>query len=78
MNWNDLPIFALLLTAGGVANYIYAEPIARLFHRLVPEHWDSEPDCQRTCGRMLSAAGGLLFAVTFVAGSGSLNKSHRL
>ncbi|WP_428304429.1 hypothetical protein [Lacipirellula sp.] len=68
MNWNDLPNFALLLLAGGVANYIYAEPMARFFHRLVPGHWDSEPECQRTCGRMLSAAGGLLFAVTFVTG----------
>lgn len=68
MNWNDLPNFALLLLAGGVANYFYAEPMARLFHRLVPEHWDSQPECQRTCGRFLSAAGGLLLAVTFVTG----------
>lgn len=67
MNGNELAVFALLLLAGGLVNYRYAEPIAAAFRRWVPECWDSEPACQRLAGQLMSASGVVLFAAARLA-----------
>jgi len=68
MSGNELAVFALLLLAGGLANYRFAEPIAAAFRRLVPDSWESEPSSHRLSGKLLSASGIILFATSSVTG----------
>ena len=67
MNGNELAVFALLLLAGGLANYRFAERIATAIHRLVPDSWESDASSHRLSGQLLSASGLILFAATAVA-----------
>lgn len=67
MNGNELAVFALLLLAGGLANYRFAEPIAATFRRWIPDCWDSEPRCQRLIGQTMSFSGVVLFVATTLA-----------
>jgi len=67
MHGNELAVFALLLLAGGLANYRFAEPIAATIRRLVPDSWESEPRCQRLIGQMMSFSGVVLFVATTLA-----------
>jgi len=68
MTGNELAVFALLLLAGGLANYRFAERIAAAIHRLVPDSWESEPGSHRLSGQLLSASGIILFATSAVTG----------
>lgn len=68
MNWNDLTAFSLFLLVGGLANYVFAEAISRGFRPWLPDFWDSEPDCQRITGKVMSAMGLFTLAVTTVTG----------
>jgi hypothetical protein len=65
---NELAVFALLLLAGGLANYRFAEPIAAAMRRLVPDSWESDPGSHRLSGQLMSASGIILFAATAVTG----------
>lgn len=67
MTGNEQAVFAILLLAGGLANYRFAETIAAAFARWIPDCWDSEPHCQRTAGQVMSVAGAILFATTTLA-----------
>lgn len=67
MTGNEQAVFAILLLAGGLVNYRFAEPIAAAFRRWIPECWDSEPHCQRITGQLMSLSGAILFAATTVA-----------
>lgn len=64
MTGDELAIFALLLLAGGLANYRFAEPIAGAIRRLVPDSWESDPGCHRLSGQLMSASGIILFAAS--------------
>lgn len=68
MNGNEHAVFAILLLAGGLVNYRFAESIAAAFRRWIPECWDSEPHCQRLSGQVMSLSGAIMFVATIVAG----------
>jgi hypothetical protein len=68
MTGNELAVFALLLLAGGLANYRFAERIAMAIHRLVPDSWESEASSHRLSGQLLSVSGIILFATSAVTG----------
>jgi hypothetical protein len=68
MTGTELAVFALLLLAGGLANYRFAEPIAAVFHRWIPDSWESEPSSHRLSGQLMSASGIILFATSAVTG----------
>ena len=68
MNGNELAVFALLLLAGGLANYRFAERIAAAIHRLVPDSWESDASSHRLSGQLLSASGIILFATSAMTG----------
>jgi hypothetical protein len=68
MNGNELAVFALLLLAGGLANYRFAEPIAAAIRRWLPDSWESEPSSHRLSGQLMSASGIILFATSAVTG----------
>lgn len=63
---NELAVFALLLLAGGLANYRFAEPIAAAIRRLVPDFWESDASSHRLSGQLMSASGIILFATSAV------------
>ena len=68
MTGNELAVFALLLLAGGLMNYRFAEPIAAAICRLVPVSWESEAASHRLSGQLMSASGIILFATSAVTG----------
>lgn len=68
MTGNELAVFALLLLAGGLMNYRFAEPIAAAIRRLVPDSWESEASSHRLSGQLMSASGIILFATSAVTG----------